>query len=76
MDEPVIHCVEWRCTLADRSVSAAISGFLDEAEGVQSMKSPHEELRGLCFTCGKNKICSLPKPEEGIWHCVEYQLIL
>jgi hypothetical protein len=53
-----------------------MSGSLAEAERAQPGKSPHEEFRGLCFTCGKSNICSLPKPEEGVWHCVEYQLIL
>jgi hypothetical protein len=53
-----------------------MSHSLHEDEGDQPIESPHEEIRGLCFTCGKNKICSLPKPEEGIWHCVEYQLVL
>jgi len=28
---------------------------------------------GLCMNCDNAKICVLPKPEGGVWHCEEYQ---
>jgi hypothetical protein len=28
--------------------------------------------KGLCVNCANREICTLPKPEEGVWHCEEY----
>ena len=30
------------------------------------------EFMGLCINCIKNKACSFPKREGGVWHCEEY----
>jgi hypothetical protein len=29
--------------------------------------------KGLCQNCSKNKTCTLPGHESGVWHCEEYE---
>jgi hypothetical protein len=31
------------------------------------------EYKGLCRNCENRKTCTFPKPEEGVWHCEEYE---
>lgn len=28
---------------------------------------------GLCMNCDNVRVCMLPKPEGGVWHCEEYR---
>ena len=28
---------------------------------------------GLCMNCDNARICVMPKPEGGVWHCEEYR---
>ena len=28
---------------------------------------------GLCSNCDNRRTCTFPKPEDGVWHCEEYQ---
>lgn len=30
---------------------------------------------GLCKLCDSSEICTFPKPEGGVWHCDEYELV-
>jgi hypothetical protein len=30
-------------------------------------------FKGLCVNCEKRETCRFDKPEEGIWHCEEYE---
>lgn len=29
--------------------------------------------KGLCINCEKRESCRFEKPEEGVWHCEEYE---
>jgi hypothetical protein len=31
------------------------------------------KYKGLCSNCENIDTCTLPKPEEGVWHCEEYE---
>jgi hypothetical protein len=31
------------------------------------------DLKGLCVNCELRDECMFTKPEEGVWHCEEYQ---
>jgi hypothetical protein len=77
-DEPVLQCEEWRCVVLDYAGHGFVLRSATDAERVPTGRAEDNEWeqRGLCVTCGRSAICKLPKPEEGIWHCVEYQLIL
>jgi len=37
--------------------------------------APVDEDRtvGLCANCAERETCTLPRPEEGVWHCSEYK---
>lgn len=37
--------------------------------------APIDEDRtvGLCANCAERETCTLPRPEEGVWHCSEYK---
>lgn len=33
----------------------------------------YSSLKGLCMNCDLAGICSIPKPETGVWFCNEYK---
>jgi len=35
-------------------------------------KKEKKQLKGLCANCSIRKTCTIPKPDEGIWHCDKY----
>ena len=32
-----------------------------------------DKYKGLCKNCKKQKTCTLPKPEGGVWRCEDYE---
>ena len=43
--------------------------------GVSALSEEHNtgKHKGLCVNCDLRETCALPKSEEGIWHCEEYE---
>jgi glutamate dehydrogenase (NAD(P)+) len=40
----------------------------------ESMKiSSGTVVKGLCETCAKDEVCTIPRPEGGVWRCTEYE---
>lgn len=72
---PVLQCEEFdgyavpseRTTVNDvlGKTSSQVRSGAEEKELVQ--------YKGLCQNCENRKTCTFPKPEEGIWHCEEYE---
>ena len=38
-----------------------------------SKEKDSDKYKGLCRNCKKQKTCTLPKPEGGIWRCEDYE---
>jgi hypothetical protein len=72
-NRPVVQCEEFEGILkASEEVSRKYTKFI----GVEEPKAYNEEptqLKGLCKLCEKRATCTYPKPEGGVWHCVEYE---
>lgn len=72
---PVLQCEEFdgyavppeRTTVGAilAKTSSRVRSGLEEKDAV--------EYKGLCQNCENRKTCTFPKPEEGIWHCEEYE---
>ena len=41
-------------------------------EGCSANSEPAGRSMGLCLFCSKRKMCQLPRPEGGIWHCEDF----
>ena len=72
----VTQCDEYKC-----------EGALVASPGIRKVGSPDhvrssmrvsEEVEpgqplGLCKSCKTFESCTFPKPEGGVWHCLEYE---
>jgi hypothetical protein len=68
------------CDLFDDHVDSVVKG--NGHGDVESMialsrtsvnPSTSAKSKGLCQNCAHRETCTLFKPEEGIWHCEEYE---
>lgn len=41
-------------------------------EAVSELKEDYDKTMGLCCNCSNRDICTISKPNGGIWHCEEY----
>lgn len=58
--------------------SARVSGHLGAkpiaaSAKVGARKPVSNSYKGLCVNCENRESCTLPRPDEGVWHCEEYK---
>jgi len=65
--QAVLSCDEYEFEPA--SGSTGLAG----AENAAVRRELKVEFKGLCANCDVRNDCNIPKPTEGVWHCVEYR---
>ena len=65
-DQQILQCEEYE------GYSEPLIRTADTKAGLQPKKMSGK-FKGLCMDCENNETCMFAKPEEGVWHCSEYQ---
>jgi len=74
IEHPVWFCDMFNDYGAPSESTTNVSKKIQIDSDSKSTKKIHDtQYKGLCMNCVKRKTCTLPKPEGGVWHCVEYQ---
>lgn len=47
--------------------------FEDHETEETAASDESDSLLGLCMSCDKAPVCTLPKPPGGVWQCNEYE---
>lgn len=63
----VLQCEEHESMIRPRLERAGAPKAAPLAQGRS------ERRMGLCTTCDRSEDCTFPKPEGGVWHCLEYE---
>lgn len=74
-ERPVLQCEEFDGYAAP-SERTTVNDFLGKTSSQVRSGAQEDDAvkhKGLCQNCGNRKTCTFPKPEEGIWHCEEYE---
>lgn len=75
-DHPPILCEQYvPYPPAQAKVSAVDTSKSDllRSNRVVTGRADASKYPGLCASCDKQTGCTYPKPEGGVWHCVEYR---
>lgn len=73
-DRPVLQCEEFDNCGETSKRNSGTNGSCAENSQVkpEANKNPGTS-KGLCMDCDNRETCLYAKPEEGVWHCTEYQ---
>ncbi len=74
-NRPVLQCEEFD-GYAVPSERTTVSAILAKTRPQVQSGAEEKDLvkyKGLCMNCENRKTCTFPKPEEGVWHCEEYE---
>ena len=67
-ERPKFYCEQF-----DARVPVSPAASNRTAGNTPEISEPSGNHKGLCLTCEDREICSLPRPEGGVWHCGEYR---
>jgi hypothetical protein len=75
LDHPPIECGEY---VPFPPSQAKVTIELSKTDRLRANRLVTEtadsgKFPGLCASCDKQTGCTFPKPEGGVWHCVEYR---
>jgi len=65
--QAVLECDEF-----DIGQTAPVKLDVSGKAEAKSVGGQPSKFKGLCVNCDVRHDCSLPKSEEGVWHCEEY----
>ncbi|MBI4870098.1 MAG: hypothetical protein HY814_00855 [Candidatus Riflebacteria bacterium] len=66
---PVVFCEEFVARPGESRVVPAAG----KDEAAAALPAESRTYRGLCATCLARGRCSFARPEEGVWHCEEFE---
>ncbi|OGU54930.1 MAG: hypothetical protein A2V66_02200 [Ignavibacteria bacterium RBG_13_36_8] len=70
---PVWFCEEYDDYIAAKAESGNVFRNVKKNVISHSNNTDFNKFKGICSNCAIRDTCQYPKPENGIWHCEEYQ---
>ena len=67
--EPIWFCEQFD----DYQPVSKIIMLTSPSKDLLNSKKKSVSIKGLCVNCDNLETCKLRKPEDGIWHCEEYE---
>lgn len=72
-NRPVMQCEEFEGILYAPEETRRAQPLSFGGKAPKTDEEEPTQLKGLCKLCENRSTCTYPKPEGGVWHCVEYK---